>query len=109
VKELQTDEEESRLRSHHPSFVHRLFRAENGEVDEREPGVETRAPDHVGGIHGATVFELRESILDTRDPRTRCTPAAARSLGLTRIKGSPVEIILGRTFLPTGVLVVSTR
>lgn len=34
VKELQTDEEESRLRSHHPSFVHRLFRAENGEVDE---------------------------------------------------------------------------
>src|SRR5918996_3589461 len=40
---------------------------------------------------------------------TRSTPRAARSLGLTRINGSPVEIHLRRTLLPIGVLVVSTR
>lgn len=81
MKELQTDEEESRLRSHHPSFVDRLVRAENGEVDEREPGRESRAPDHVGGIHGATVFELRESVLDTRDPRNAFHPRCRQVFG----------------------------
>ena len=40
---------------------------------------------------------------------TRSTPTAARSLGLTRINGPPVEIHLGRAFLPIGVPVVSTR
>src|SRR5215211_9088784 len=46
-----------------------LLGGEDGEVDPRESGVESRTPHDVGDLHGAAVLELGRSVVNVGDPR----------------------------------------
>jgi hypothetical protein len=64
IEELETDEVEAGLGVDDSPVVIRLVRAEYGEVDPGEAGMEPGTPDHVGDIESAAVLESRQPFLD---------------------------------------------
>jgi hypothetical protein len=61
--------------------------------------VESSAPDHVGGIHGAAILELRQSVLDTGDSGNALHAYRLQILGLYSD-----QRFAGRNPLGTGLL-----
>src|SRR5918995_6964856 len=82
IEELETDEVETGLRFDDPALVLWLLGTEYRKVDPGEPGVESRAPHHVGDVHRTAVLELRQPALDAGDPRNSFHPDGSEVFGL---------------------------
>jgi hypothetical protein len=107
---MQADKVQARLAGDHPAVLERVAaRAEHGQVDPGEAGVEPGAPDDVGRLQRAAVLQQGRPSRTPATLGTRWIPAAARSRCLVRTSGRPWEVSLGRALRPIGVLVVRTR
>lgn len=68
VEKLQAQEIEPGLGLHDATVMSRLLWAEYGEIDPRKARMESCAPDDVGDIEDAAVFELGLSVLGSGEP-----------------------------------------
>jgi hypothetical protein len=76
--------------------------AEDGEVDPREAGVESRAPDDVGDLHGAAVLELGRSVVNAGDSRNTLDARGLEVSGLDSDQRLAAGDHLRTDFLPDG-------